>query len=172
MTFLFKFITRKNLIYVAIVLVCLLIAALGYGYANQRGIANTAKVEKFNLEEKIKEKNKLINELGEEITKLLQAQELMNEALTKTQEEAKQAGIAQLAIQTDFSGGVDEILADDKNYVYLEEVEYTFSFDPVKPVVTPVKKVTKKKLTKEAEDAISDKSSEAMWKSYCNKRDC
>ena len=151
MVFLLKLITRKNLIYVGIALAVLLIAGLSYSYARARSSADTYKVkiesiekDKKHLDEKIKEQNRQIEELGKEITILLQTQELMNESLNKAHEE---------------------------NYVYKEETEYTFHFDldtPEKKNRPSVVKRKKKELKGEAVEKISDSGTDAMWSSYCN----
>ena len=178
MVFLLKLITRKNLIYIGIALAVLLIAGLSYSYARARSSADTYKVkiesiekDKKHLDEKIKEQNRHIEELGKEITILLQTQELMNESLNKAHEEIQIAELSQKAIQTDFSNNIESILENDENYVYKEETEYTFHFDqdtPEKKNKPSVVKRKKKELSEEAGEKISDSGNDAMWNSYCN----
>lgn len=178
MVFLLKLITRKNLMYIGIALAVLLVAGLSYSYARARSSAETYRVkiesiekDKKHLDEKIKDQNRQIEELGKEITILLQTQVLMNESLNKAHEEIKIAELSQKAIQTDFSNNIETILENDDNYDYKEETEYTFHFDqdtPEKKDKPAIVKRKKKELKKEAVDQISDSGTDAMWNSYCN----
>lgn len=185
-------ITRKNLIIFGVLILFGIISGLivKNAFANKDIIAleKTIEAEKEKvkaLTDDVKERDRVITELNDELEKRRMVQEALAESVKDTQEKLNKIHLEYQAMKSDLNSSLDEIFDNPLNYENVPlSTEFDFtSTDPeviVKEIVVtkeiPVKvKVPverKGQLTKEAQFKVSEKIIDTMNEAYCAKHQC